>query len=42
MSYAHIFATASVVRVSFEAAYLFDYGLDGHFKILVEEAAIAM
>jgi hypothetical protein len=43
MSCAHIFATASVARVSFEAAYLFAYALDGHFEILVEdEAGIAM
>jgi hypothetical protein len=37
MSYAHIFATAGMARVSFEAAYLFDYGVDGHFEILVED-----
>jgi hypothetical protein len=35
MSYAHIFATAGMARVSFDAKILHDYGVDGHFEELV-------
>jgi hypothetical protein len=35
MSYAHIFATAGMARVSLDAKILHDYGVDGHFEELV-------
>jgi Domain of unknown function (DUF4365) len=43
MSYAHIFATAGMARVSFDAKIHFDYGVDGHFEELVntEEGHVA-